>query len=160
MAIRDLIPWRKKVPVRQEAEEYTSLQNQMDRVFDEFWRGFGLSPLYSSGAWTSFSPNVDIVETDQAIEIQAELPGMDEKDISVTLSGRTLTISGEKKQEREETRGNTTYAERSYGSFQRALTLPEDVKVDQSEAVFKRGVLHITFPKTAEAKKKITIKAG
>lgn len=161
MAIKDLIPWKKRVPDQvQETTPFSSLQQRMDRLFDEFWQDSGMAPFRApSGPWAAFSPSIDIIETDKTVEIQAELPGMDEKDIEVTLSGRTLTISGEKREDKEEKGGNYTYTERSYGSFQRTVTLPENVQDEPSKAVFRRGVLHINFAKTAEPKKTITIQA-
>jgi HSP20 family protein len=128
----------------------------MDRLFDEWWRGFGLEPF--EGSWASFSPSVDVVETEDTITIQAELPGIEEKDFEVTLSGHMLTIKGEKREEKQERGQNTYWSERSFGSFQRVLSLPETANVDQANAEFKKGVLTITFPKAGETTNRIAIK--
>ncbi len=108
-------------------------------------------------------PAVDVTETEGGYEVVAELPGMDEKNIEVKLANHTLTIKGEKRDEKEETKKDYYMRERSFGSFQRSFTLPEGVDTDKIEASFKKGVLTVTVPKTAEAKKaekKITVKAA
>jgi HSP20 family protein len=130
----------------------------MDRTFDEFFGGKALAPW--GGEWAGFDPSVDVVETDNAIKVTAELPGMDAKDVDVTVSHNTLTLKGEKKQEHEE-RGEGYYrSERSYGSFQRSIPLPSTVETDKAEAAFDKGVLTVTFPKTAaEGRKQIAVKS-
>jgi HSP20 family protein len=108
-------------------------------------------------------PAVDVTEADGGYEVTAELPGMDEKNIEVKLANRTLTIKGEKRDEKEETKKDYYMRERNFGSFQRSFTLPEGVDIDKIEASFKKGVLTVTVPKTAEAKKaekKIAVTAG
>ena len=106
-------------------------------------------------------PSVDVGETDKAFEITAELPGMDEDDIEVTLTDAGLTIKGEKKSEREETEKDYHRLERSFGSFQRFFAVPEEVDAAKIDARFKKGVLTVTLPKTAKAKaRKIKVKAA
>ena len=169
MAITDLIPWKKdetKVPVVRTNEEDALLdfQNQMNRLFDEFFsRPFGLSPFFSgSTVWGDFAPSIDVSETDKEIVVSAELPGIEPEDINITLEHNTLTISGEKRAEKEE-KGKRYYRlERSYGTFQRTIPLPEGIDEDKIDATFKRGVLKITLPKTEEAqqkRKQIAVKA-
>jgi len=167
MAITDLIPWKreeKKVPVRREEERPIDvLQQDMNRLFDEFFRGFGLAPFGALGErWDIFSPRVDVVEGDEQIEISVELPGMDEKDIDVSLSRDVLTISGEKREEEERKGENYYHVERSYGSFRRSIPLPCEINADKAEAAFKKGVLTITLPKTAKAQacKRISVKTA
>lgn len=166
MAITDLIPWKwneKKVPVKRDNfdEPFYGIQRDMDRFFGDFFGGeFGLSPWSSFGA---FSPQVDVKETDQEIKVFAELPGLDEKEVEVSLSRNTLTISGEKKQEKEDKGENYYRMERSYGSFKRAIPLTTEVEADKVEASFKNGVLTVTLPKTAEAQrqtKRITVRTS
>jgi HSP20 family protein len=167
MSITDLIPWRRgerKVPVKHEEEQSVlSFQQEMNRLFDEFFGGWGLAPFREfTEPWDAFSPRVDVVEGDKEVTVSAELPGMDEKGIDVSLSHGVLTISGEK-QEKKEDRGKNYYRmERSYGSFRRSVPLPSEVDEDKAEATFKKGVLTITLPKTAEvqARKRISIKTG
>lgn len=177
MHIRDLIPWGRKetgsssTPVRmEEAPPLMALQHDMNRVFDDFWKrfeqaSFGLpmrGGLFDGGLGLT-GPKADVVETDKAIEVSVELPGLDEGDIDVSVSDDVLTIKGEKKARRED-RGQGYYlSERSYGSFFRAIPLPTGVEGDKAEADFRKGVLTVTLPKTPEAQAKvrrIEVKAG
>lgn len=161
MAIRNLVPFGKKnVPVKREEEDpFALLKREMDSLFDNFYRGFDIGPFESRlGA---FSPKVDVTENDKEIKISAELPGMDEKDIEVSLHNDMLTIKGEKKEEKEDKGKDYYRMERSYGSFLRTVPLPAEVETDKVEAKFKKGVLSITLPKTAKAvaeTKKIAVK--
>ena len=151
MTIKDLVPWKwdaseKQVPVKREAQDsILTLYQDIDRMFDNFFRGFGLSRFDES--WGDFSPRIDVSETDQAYNISAELPGLDENDIEVTLEHNTLTISGEKKAEKEDKGKNYYHLERSYGSFRRNIPLPPNIEADKIDANFKKGVLNITLPK-------------
>ena len=161
MAIRDLVPWRReRVPVRREEQDrFLSFRQEMERMFDEFFEGGALAPWERE--WTGFAPKVDVVETDDQVKVTAELPGLDAKDVDVTVSHNTLTLKGEKKQEHEEKGEGYYRSERSYGSFQRSVPLPSTVETDKADAAFSKGVLTVTFPKTAAAKdrKQITVKA-
>jgi HSP20 family protein len=164
MAVRDLIPWRKnKVPVKREGRSLTSFQEEMDQLFDEFFRGSDLAPFGKWGTrWSAFNPLVDVVEDEKEVRVSVELPGLDENDIDVSLSHNTLTISGEKRQEREKTGHNYTWAERSYGSFRRSIPLTCQIDRDKVEANFKKGVLTVSLPKVAGAEpcKSITVKSS
>jgi HSP20 family protein len=160
MAMRDLIPWRReRLPVRREAQDpFLAFRQEMDRMFDEFATGSMLAPFGKE--WAAFEPRVDVVETDQEVQVTAELPGLDAEDVDLTLSHNVLTIKGEKKHEHEEKGENYYRAERSYGSFQRSLALPQGVEMDAAQAAFDKGVLTVTFPKTAaEASQKIAVKS-
>ena len=108
-------------------------------------------------------PTVDVSETDKAYEITAELPGMDEKNVEVKLANGSLTIKGEKQDEKEEKKKDYHMRERSYGSFERSFQVPDGVDADKIEANFKKGVLTVILPKSAEAQKaekKITVKSA
>ena len=133
----------------------------MNRLFDTFFGRFDLEPFgaFHEG-WDAFSPRVDVVETDQEIVVSADLPGLDDKDIVVSLSRDALTVSGEKKQEKEEKDRNYHRVERSYGSFRRSIPLPCEVDDGKVDAVFQKGVLTITLPKKGDAKtrKRIAVK--
>ena len=131
----------------------------LEKMFDEFFSGFGLVPTWESD-WSAFSPQVDIVDSDKEIKVLVELPGLDEKDIDVSLSGDMLTISGEKRQEKEDKGKNYYRMERSYGSFKRAVPIPCEVNAEAIEATFKNGVLSVVLPKTIEGRcrQKITVK--
>lgn len=131
-------------------------RRNFERVFDDF---FSMSPstLFES----KWLPSVDVSENGKMITVKAEVPGMDEKDISVTLSDNVLTISGEKKQEntREESGKRYVMTERKYGSFSRSITLPEGIKADKIKASFTKGVLSVDIPKDESAQpRKIEIK--
>jgi len=173
MAIRDLIPWKRETaPARREAEQDPfvafrpeALRLAMDRVFDDFWgpRERWLAPWGHaapwSREWTAFDPKVDVIETEDEVKVEAELPGLDAEDVHVTVSHNVLSIKGEKKQEHEEKGENWTRTERSYGAFERAVTLPQGTDTEKVEAEFDKGVLTITFAKTGEARRKIAVKA-
>lgn len=157
MAIKNLIPSFKgrQVPVRREewSNPFVSLQREMNRLFDSFFNEF--APMKLDTGWSEFYPTVDIKENEKEVKIEAELPGMDEKDIDIRISGNVLTLKGEKKQEREERNGNYYRMERSYGSFHREIMLPAEVEEDKAEAFFKKGVLTIRLPKKPEAQSKM-----
>ena len=155
MSIKDLVPriGRRNLPTRQEeADPFRDFQRQMNRLFDEF---FGEAPLAERGrepAWApaAFLPRVDVSETDAEVRVSAELPGMDEKDVSVELQGDVLVLRGEKKREQEEKGKNWYRREQSSGSFRRAIELPAGVDAGKARAQFKKGVLVFTAPKRAE----------
>ena len=152
---------KKSVPVKR--EEYTPFalfRQEMDKLFDNFFRGFEMEPFM--GRLGAFSPSVDVKESDKEIRVSAELPGMDDKDIEVSLNRDSLTIKGEKKEEKEDKGKDYYRMERSYGSFSRTIPLPAGVDMDKVKADFRKGVLMVTVPKTAQAikeTKKITVKA-
>jgi len=133
---------------------FNALSRRMHRLFDELLPGFELAPFASgSAALESFIPRMNVTEDEKEICITAELPGMDEKDIELTLSNDRLTIKGEKKEEVEEKDKDHYRMERSYGSFERWLPLPEHVDQDKIQAHFKNGLLKISLPKTPESQK-------
>lgn len=145
---------------RDDESPFLSLKKEMDRVFDEFWKDFPSVNLLERRRGT-FTPTVDVTDTDDALKIAAEIPGLDEKDIDVTLTNDTLIIKGEKKEEKEEKTNDYYRMERSYGSFVRSIPLPTEVDATKVQASLKKGVLTVTLPKTAKAvseAKKIAVK--
>ncbi|OGR88942.1 MAG: hypothetical protein A2992_06870 [Elusimicrobia bacterium RIFCSPLOWO2_01_FULL_59_12] len=131
-----------------------SLQREMNRVFDNFFRGMDLWPFaQSEKELETFDPGVDVIETEHEIRVKTELPGMDENDVHVSLSDRTLTIKGEKKEETEDKGKNYYQMERRWGSFYRSVPLPTAIDTAKADAAFKKGVLTVTLPKSVEAKK-------
>lgn len=161
----NLLPWRKEeshVAVRQaEDNPVLALQQEMNSIFDNFFnRGFGMRPFGFDEAWESFQPRTDVVDGEKEVKVIVELPGLDEKDIDLTLSQNMLQISGEKKVESEDKAQNYYRMERSYGSFRRSISLPCEVDADHVEATFKKGILTVTLPKVIEQGecKRITIK--
>lgn len=134
------------------AQTFTSLQREVDRLFDDFGRGIGRL------VGTSF-PKLDVVETPDRIEVSAELPGLEEKDVNVELANGLLTISGEKKTRTEEKDGDYWFSERTYGSFLRRIAMPAGLEPQDVKAEMSKGVLRVTVKKPAPAKSaKIEIK--
>jgi len=165
-----------KLPVKQETvapaaqrtslwEPFEALHKEVDRIFDDFMSGFGrrapsrrvseAEPLlrYETSFGVS-APVVDVVEKEKEYQISAELPGLEEKDVEVSVADDMLTIKGEKKEEKEEKAKNYYLSERRYGAFQRSFQLPSGVDAEKIEANFQKGVLTVTLPKTPEAQKK------
>lgn len=135
----------------------------MEHLFDDMWHDFP-RPMFGAlrGLGDMEMPRVDVTEDDTSVRISSELPGMDEKDVEIIMSGNRLTIKGEKKAEnKEDGEKGHTYYERSYGKFERSFTVGDEVKADDIEAKFDKGVLSIVLPKTEmpkETVRKITIK--
>jgi HSP20 family protein len=144
-------------------QPFDSLRHEIERLFEDFdhgrWRVpfrrslFDLEPLWRHEFAPGGSPAVDIVDKDKAYEITADLPGMEEKDIEISLTDGALTIKGTKQEEKEEKDKGYYLKERRFGSFERRFRVPDGVSTDKIEAAFKNGVLTVTLPKTAEAKK-------
>ena len=156
MAIKDLIPWNNKgrevgFQRTSDVHPFLALHREMNRMFDDVFRGFDLEPFRLASrtldglGW----PQIDIEESDKEVRITADLPGLDEKDVSLEIANGVLSISGEKKSESEDKARR--FSERYYGRFERRIPL-EYVEEDKVSAVFKNGVLTVTVPKSAEAK--------
>lgn len=150
MNMRDLIPWgRHQVTpgrYREEGDPFMTLHREMNRLFDDAFRSFEMSPFGRMAGW----PHVEVVDTDKDVRISAELPGMDEKDVEVLMGDGILTIRGEKRSETEDK--DRAFSERTYGRFERRIPLAWDVEEDKVDASFKNGVLTVTMPKSAETK--------
>ncbi|GAB4352514.1 MAG: hypothetical protein Kow0099_36740 [Candidatus Abyssubacteria bacterium] len=147
-----LLKWRPRTEADPFWRGFRDLQEEINRMFDYALGGMpfeGVGTL--DGAW---APVVNVVETKDDIVITADLPGLTEKDIEVTILGDTLTIKGEKKREEKQEEVSYHIFERSYGAFQRRIWLPAQVKDDKAKASFKNGVLEIRVPKKEEAKPK------
>jgi HSP20 family protein len=138
----ELTTWR---PLR----DLDRMRSEMDRLWETFFEGKPRRRM-DEGEWL---PSIDVSETKNDLVVKAELPGMDPKDIDISLNDGYLTLKGEKKQEREEKEEDYHYIERSYGSFTRSVHLPKEVKRDKIAASYKNGILKITLPKSEEAKK-------
>ena len=129
----------------------------MNTLFDDFFSGFDVTPRSFAGkGFGAFSPSVDVKESEGEFTIRAELPGVEEKDIEVTVTGDSVTIKGEKNEEKEDKSESYYYMERSYGSFNRVIPLSAETDADKAQASFKNGVLNITIPKSQAAKEKGT----
>lgn len=136
---------------------FYSLQKDMNNLFDNFFRGFNMAPRgFAASGMGSFSPSIDVKENENEFIIKAELPGVDEKDIEVTVTNDSITIKGEKKEEKEDKDKNYYYMERSYGSFSRVIPFEAEIESGKAEAKFKNGILDIKIPKNQSAKAKGT----
>jgi len=158
VANRDLIPWSRGGLTPFGRDPFISFRHEMDRLFDDFFspataegRAF-TAPAQSAAALVR--PSIDVDETDQAYRVSAELPGLTEKDVELNLRDNALTISGEKRSEREEEHGGRRYAERSFGRFERTIPFPAEVDAERVDAVFRNGVLTVTLPKNQKAQDK------
>jgi HSP20 family protein len=129
-----------------------SLQERMNRLFDESYRGTGRGNADDWALGGSWAPAVDIYEQDGNIVMKAELPGVDPKAVDIRLENNTLTLRGERKVDSDVKEDNYHRVERSYGSFSRSFTLPTVVDQGHIKAEFKDGVLKLTLPKREEAK--------
>jgi HSP20 family protein len=155
MAIKNLIPWNDRgrdlgFQRATDVHPFFTLHREMNRMFDDVFRGFDLPSFGSTRALDGLGwPQIDVDETDKEVRITAELPGLDEKDVSLEIANGILSISGEKRSESEDKARR--FSERYYGRFERRIPL-EGVDEDKVSAAFKNGILTITVPKSAEAK--------
>jgi len=162
----NLIPWRNKREDKNgpTAEEHplARLRDEMDHLFDRFWRdplSTGLADVLPAGSGLGLRMN--LAESENDVTVTAELPGVDPKDVEISVSDNTLTISGEKKQEKEDKRRNYHYVERSYGSFHRSIQLPSSADANKVDANYKNGILTVTLQKRPEAKpRRISVKTA
>ncbi|MDI3470944.1 MAG: hypothetical protein OJF62_003007 [Pseudolabrys sp.] len=155
MSLKPLIPadrnrWSMPSP-------FVSLQQEIDRIFEDFTQTF---PSFR-GNGGKLTPRTDVTETDKEIEVTAELPGLEDKDVQINLADNLLTIRGEKKSDKEEKDKNYRLVERSYGAFERIIELPNGVKPSDVKATIAKGVLTVTISKPAPAQeKKIEVKSA
>jgi HSP20 family protein len=158
MAIRDLIPFSRgrDIAVRRgdDVNPFLTLHREMNRLFDDVFRGFDLAPFGSDRFFDRAVgwPNMEVSETDSEVKVTAELPGLEEKDVQVEFANGTLAIKGEKKSETEDR--DRLFSERYYGRFERRIPV-EDVDEDKVSAAFKNGVLTVTMPKVPQAQSQV-----
>lgn len=159
MQLKSLIPSRQRSDVASpETALFGPLHRQIDRLFDDFARGLG--PL-AAASGAHLIPRIDVAETDQAIEISVELPGLQRGDVEIALDDNVLTIRGESQAEEDRDDRNMHVSERAYGAFYRAIELPPGVDPSSIDATMSDGVLKIRVPKPANASpKKIEVKDG
>jgi HSP20 family protein len=158
MNMRDLIPWNRNPQTtpsrfREEGDPFMTLHREMNRLFDDVFRGFDMLSPGSMGHSMGHAagwPHVEVVETDKDVRICAELPGLDEKDVEVLMHDGVLTIRGEKKSEIEDK--ERAFSERYYGRFERRIPLAWEVEEDKIDASFRNGVLTVTMPRSAESR--------
>lgn len=157
MTVRDVAPRRSRGEVEERNEAaypFASLRREMDRLFDDFFGGAPRMGWLAGAAEGTLTPTVDVAETDREVVVTAELPGLDDKDIEVSIRDNSLSIKGEKRAEKEEKDKTFYRSERSYGMFQRVVGLPAEVQEDKVEAEFSKGVLTVRLPKSPAAQKK------
>lgn len=140
-------PFRELSPLR----DFERMRRDMDRLWDSFFEGGHRKRGEEAGEWL---PSLDVSETKNDLVVKAELPGMDPKEIDISLSEGVLTIKGERKQEKEEKEENYHLIERSYGSFTRSFRLPREVQSEKISTSYTDGGLKVTLPKSEEAKNK------
>jgi HSP20 family protein len=161
MQIKDLLPWaRREGEPKGDDNPLVVLQRDMNRAFESFWSRMDRPLGFGFGEGT---PRSDVVETDKGVEVTVELPGLEEKDIDVTLSDDALTVKAERQVERKDEKKGYYISERSYGSIFRSIPLPPGVDSDRAEASFRNGVLTVRLPQRPEAKakvKKIEVKSA
>jgi HSP20 family protein len=157
MSVRDLVPLKRgrDVTVRrgEEANPFLALHREMNRLFDDVFRGFDLTPFGFDRAFDTIGwPNIEVSDTDKEMKVTAELPGLEEKDVELELANGVLAIKGEKKTETEGK--DRLFSERYYGRFERRIPV-EDVEEDKVSASFRNGVLTVILPKTAQAQRQV-----
>lgn len=149
---RDLLPWHWGPRGAAASDPFESLQESMNRLFESFRREIG-KPA-GNGDLGIVRSKMDVAETDDAFELRVELPGMDEKNVDVSVTADALKIRGEKKSETSEKKKDYHHRECSFGSIERVVPLPDGVDTDKAAAKFRNGVLTVTLPKTADARRK------
>ncbi|MEZ5831268.1 MAG: Hsp20/alpha crystallin family protein [Dongiaceae bacterium] len=156
MNVKDLIPWSrtegKSPSLYRDADPFMALHREVNRLFDDAFRGFegfgmGRFPMPTAGRSVSW-PNIEVSETEKEFRLTAEMPGLEEKDVEVTLDDGVLTLRGEKRSETEDK--DRHFSERFYGQFERRIALGGEVQEDKIAADFKNGVLTITMPKSEQ----------
>lgn len=152
MNMRDLIPWgRQQINPgrsREEGDPFMTLHREMNRLFDDVFRGFDTHLPASLPRMASW-PTMEVVETDKDVRVTAELPGLEEKDVEVLMNDGVLTIRGERRSEVEDK--DRAFSERYYGRFERRIPIAWDVEADKVDATFRNGLLIVTLPKSAQA---------
>ncbi len=152
--LKQMIPWRRKSEALSRPPDpfggLETLHRQINDMFNAVFEGGNDWALPVLSAGQGSGPRFDVAETDKAVEVTAELPGMDEKDIQVTLDGQMLCVCGEKNAERDERKKNYHLSELSYGRFERTIALPAEVDQAKAKALFKKGVLRLNLKTAAE----------
>jgi len=143
MRLKSLVPFREGGALMRPDFGLFGLHREIDRLFSEFAQGIG------PGGAQSIIPNIEITETDKSIEVSAEMPGLERKDVEISIEDDTLTIRGEKKVEENQKEKNVQLSERSYGVFLRVLQLPPGIDPSSVQATMSNGVLKLTIPKPA-----------
>ncbi len=151
MAVRNLFSADRSVPVTRGENPLINLQEEMNRLFDNFFGGSFLPASWAQfqpiESITGITPAIDVKENDKNIKITAELPGLEAKDVQIQVADHYVTIKGKKEDESKEEKDGYYRKERSYGEFQRVIALPDSANGDKAEASLNKGLLTITVPK-------------
>jgi HSP20 family protein len=153
MTFKSLVPWsRTRTPATY--SPFVGLQDEINRMFDDMWRGFGTPTATRASSTGVFStmPAIGVAETDKSVDVTIELPGLSEKDVELTLENDVLTVRGEKRDEKNDQKAG--YTERWYGAFERSVALPPGLLADKADAKFKDGVLTVSVPRTEQLQAK------
>jgi HSP20 family protein len=169
MSVKDIIPWRRSgrhssAPARRESgHPMFALQSDINHALEDFWSTFEnpMMRALRSDTMDVDAPRVDVRETDQEVDVLAELPGMDEEDVEVSVADGALIIRGEKETEAEDKDEDYVLRERRFGYIERVVPLPDNLELDSAEATFRNGLLTIRIPKKAgqqSARKRVSVK--
>lgn len=157
-----LIPRKKAQPAGEVArtnEVFSTIQSEMDQLFDRFFRGDWEAPLSLFGGRAGWGPSVDVADGEKEVVVKADIPGVEPRDLDISISGSTLTIAGEKKEVHEDKGKDYYRSERHVGSFRRAVELPSTVDSEKVNAEYKNGVLTIRLEKVQSARpRKIAVR--
>lgn len=153
-----LINWKKSIPISiektQRKNPFLALQSELDKAMRDFYNVFETPSVFDKFEGLTISPSIDLVEDKDSFKVEAEMPGLGEEDIKVSISDGILTIKGEKTTSKQDENKNYLSREINYGCYERSIVLPDTVDIDKAKASFKKGMLWITIPKKAEAIKK------
>ncbi len=151
----NLINWKKSIPIAREESyqknPFTALQTELDRAMRDFYGIFESPSLFDRFKNLAISPSIDIVEDKNSFKVEAEMPGLGEEDIKISISDGMLTISGEKTVSKKDEKKNYLSREINYGCYKRSIALPDSADIDKAKATFKKGMLWVDVPKKAEA---------
>lgn len=152
MSFFDLVPWRNKTSAvaGPPADAFARMRHEMDRVFDQFFSGYG-DDFRAPAGWQGWVPAVDVAETDTTVTVRAEVPGVDPEHLDVSVNGDVLTISGQKEERTETKEKDLHRTECRYGAFRRSIALPAEVDVDSVSAEHSNGVLVVNLKKSPQS---------
>jgi HSP20 family protein len=156
VALLSLIPWRRDREAGawgRARDPFFAFREDMDRLFEGLWQGSEVVPAFAAETARAWTPRIAVSETESEIRVDAELPGLSEKDFEVELEGELLTLRGEKRAEREAKSAEFRHVERAYGRLERTIELPCPVEVDKVSASYRQGVLRVTLPKVEAARR-------
>lgn len=153
----NFIHWKKSMPIAVESRHknpFVTLQNELDKAMRDFYSLFATPSVFDKFEGLTINPSIDLVEDKDSFKVEAEMPGLGEEDIKVSIGDGILTIRGEKTASKQDENKNYISREINYGYYERSIALPDSADIDKAKASFKKGMLWVTIPKTAEAAKK------